>query len=84
MSRHPGPWALKMSGEVIDDDGAIVFKVATTDPEARAVLLHAAEMWEQLKNICSLSSERHYQNAVDHMIELLRKIEAEISAGRKP
>jgi hypothetical protein len=82
-SKHPGPWTLKMSGDVVDNNGNIVCTVASRDPETRAILLHAAEMFAALRDFidCGRSD---FDDAQIHYSALLAKIEDEIAAARKP
>jgi hypothetical protein len=78
MSKHPGPWAMN-EWHLYDADRTIVCEVRTDDPETRAVLPHAAEMFAVLKSI------RH-GNAFDQgaAFWLVDAIEAEIAKARKP
>jgi hypothetical protein len=83
-SKHPGPWTLKMSGDIVDNNGNIVCTVASRDPETRALLLHAAEMFAALKRLSNTDhAKREGIDAELSCCDLVDKIESEIAA-RKP
>ncbi len=46
--KHPGPWTIPGLYAMQDANGAPVADVLTLDPETRAILTHAAEMWEAM------------------------------------
>jgi hypothetical protein len=80
-SKHPGPWTIKMSGDIVDNNGNIVCTVASRAPETRALLLHAAEMFAALKAFLADGADAcDASNTAD---DLILKIESEISAVRK-
>lgn len=83
MSKHQTPWTYEEStGFVTDANDVGIFRVHTRDPETRAVLLHAAEMWEALKAFRDNSSADSDECTVA-LDELTDEIESEIAA-RKP
>jgi hypothetical protein len=81
MSKHPTPWTF-VGGILQDRDENAIAQVYTDDPETRAVLLHAAEMWEALKAFRDNSSADSDECTVA-LDELTDEIESEIAA-RKP
>jgi len=86
MSKHPGPWALiEGNGHVRIVDNAPspegICDVTTRDPETRAVLLHAAEMWEEFKRSAEVNGT--YDIRWARAVDICRKIEAEIAEERK-
>lgn len=97
MSKHPGPWTITDSGYMLDANGTGIAHVYTDDPETRAVLLHAAEMWEALRLLHehAVDEERNEYEGSRGMLrdcpapissagDLLTKIESEIAKARKP
>jgi hypothetical protein len=94
MSKHPGPWACDATGTcIIDANGLDVAEFATDDPETRAVLPHAAEMFAALRSVVSLDRQNctDYAHNAEECGEafgsagnLFDKIESEIAAARRP
>jgi hypothetical protein len=84
MSKCPTPWTF-VGGILQDRDENAIAQVYTDDPETRAVLLHAGEMWKALNELTSVEpGSAAHRHADAKCCELARKIEAEIAAGRKP
>ena len=87
--RHPGPWKLdETTGFIIDANGADVCDAwVTDDPETRAILTRAAEMWEAVQVVASVEPGTPAHRLADRMLCVLaNKISAEIAAakGAKP
>lgn len=80
MSKHPGPWTITKSGFVQDATEDGVAQIYTDDPETRAVLLHAAEMWDTLKKLRACKAG--VTVAVGVCDSLVDEIESEIAAGK--
>ena len=81
MSKHPGPWKLFDSGNLYDATRTLVCTVMTDDPEARAVLLHAAEMWEALEHVFRHLTYHH--PSAETIGTVLSKIKSEIAKARR-
>ena len=76
VMKHPGPWKpLGGTGYIVDANNELVCHVSDSDdPETRAILTHAAEMWEALRsNMSDINDEGD---------ALIRKIEREIAAEK--
>lgn len=80
MSKHPEPWKVCPSGNVYDANGALVLGMMTSDPEARSVLLHAAEMFALIHGIANHTCG---SGVVASCCELDAKIEAEIAKASR-
>ena len=85
MSKHPGPWTFHPFGNIHDSNRELVCGSVTGDHETRAVLLHAAEMWQALQRFAETPVDSKAGRAVDRELCLLvSKIESEITAARRP
>jgi hypothetical protein len=85
MSKHPGPWRLDQVDLVRDAQGNVVCRLTTPDPETRIKLLHAAEMWEDLKYWAAQKGVAwDVDDVIDSIAEDVNKIKTEIAAARKP
>lgn len=98
MSKHPGPWYLDCSdgiSYVFDAYGRSVC-ATTADPETRAILLHAREMFDELRRLYEHAVDEHrneYEGSGGRMLRdwpepitrassLIDKIESEIAKGK--
>jgi hypothetical protein len=80
--KHPGPWTV--TDDIAKDaSGESVFYCYTDDPETRAILTHAAEMWEELQDVTSVEPGTSVHRQADKSCcDLVRKIESEIAAAK--
>ena len=74
--KHPGPWTVA-EHYLWDANDEIVCSLPD-DPEARAILTHAAEMWEVLKSVGDV--DRITPHGVLYVF--VDKINAEIAAAK--
>lgn len=75
--KHPGPWTVDQSGGyIVDANGVDVARVDTPDPETRAILTHAAELWKELREI------HECRGNIPACCDLVDKISAEIAAAK--
>ena len=96
--KHPTPWTINPHTLQMSDADGIGIGMCmdvTTDPEARAILAHAAEMWEALHATAELDQqcaiEYHYLHdqqrpggdPLSDVQGLAIKINAEIAAAKR-
>lgn len=96
MSKHPGPWWLHHWGQLRDADSTLICSSVTDDPETRAILLHAREMFDELRRLYEHAVDEHrneYEGSGGRMLRdwpepitrassLIDKIESEIAKGK--
>lgn len=84
MSKHPTPWYLEGMGYLLDANDDILARLDTDDPETRAVLLHAGDMFAALQEFeNSTPGGDDGEAAEEKLCNLTDKIEAEIAKARR-
>lgn len=81
--KHPGPWKLGALSYIRTPDCKQIARILTDDPETRAILTHAAEMWEAVQGVASVEPGTPAHRLADRMLCVLaNKIESEIAAAK--